>query len=198
MTASTIIPSDKGLSNVLMASRRCGAVAITEKSRKPSSDMASVRGIGVAVNVSTSTSVRNAFSASFCRTPKRCSSSRITNPKFLNTTSFWISLCVPIAISTVPSAIPFIASVVSLAERNRENSAIFTGHSAKRSEKFWKCCSANSVVGTKIATCLPAATAMKAARSATSVLPKPTSPQTRRSIGLPDVISAITALMAAA
>jgi hypothetical protein len=32
----------------------------------------------------------------------------------------------------------------------------------------------------------------------TSVLPKPTSPQTRRSIGLPDVMSAITAAMAAA
>jgi hypothetical protein len=34
--------------------RRSGAVAITEKSRRPSSDSASVRGIGVAVSVSTS------------------------------------------------------------------------------------------------------------------------------------------------
>jgi hypothetical protein len=32
----------------LMARRRCGAVAITEKSRMPSSDIASVRGMGVA------------------------------------------------------------------------------------------------------------------------------------------------------
>jgi len=32
-----------------------GAVAITEKSRNPSRDIASVRGIGVAVRVSTST-----------------------------------------------------------------------------------------------------------------------------------------------
>ena len=39
-----------------MASRRCGAVAMTEKSRSPSRDRASVRGIGVAVRVSTSTS----------------------------------------------------------------------------------------------------------------------------------------------
>jgi len=45
-----------GHTKVLIASRRCGAVAITEKSRIPSSDIASVRGIGVAVKVSTSTS----------------------------------------------------------------------------------------------------------------------------------------------
>ncbi len=47
------------------------------------------------------------------------------------------------------------------------------------------CCSASSVVGTSTATCLPSASATNAARSATSVLPKPTSPQTSRSIGLP-------------
>ena len=40
-------------------------------------------------------------------------------------------------------------------------------------------------------------TAMKAARRATSVLPKPTSPHTRRSIGRPDFMSATTASMAA-
>ena len=33
------------------------------------------------------------------------------------------------------------------------------------------------VVGTRIATCLPPMTALNAARIATSVLPKPTSPQ---------------------
>ena len=31
--------------------------------------------------------------------------------------------------------------------RKRDSSAIFTGQSAKRSEKVWKCCSASSVVG---------------------------------------------------
>ena len=82
--------------------------------------------------------------------------------------------------------------------RKRDSSAIFTGHCAKRSLKFSKCCSASSVVGTRIATCLPAATATKAARMATSVLPKPTSPQTRRSMGRPPVMSATTAWMALA
>ena len=46
-----------------------------------------------------------------------------------------------------------------------------------------KCCWARIVVGTSIITCLPSAAALTAARSATSVLPKPTSPQTSRSIG---------------
>ena len=46
-----------------------------------------------------------------------------------------------------------------------------------------RCCCARSVVGASTATCLPACTATKAARIATSVLPKPTSPQTMRSIG---------------
>ncbi|CFP66353.1 Uncharacterised protein [Bordetella pertussis] len=42
------------------------------------------------------------------------------------------------------------------------------------------------------------ATARKAARSATSVLPKPTSPHTSRSMGRPEVMSMMTAWMAAA
>ena len=46
-----------------------------------------------------------------------------------------------------------------------------------RSLKVLKCWRDSSVVGTTTATCLPFIAAMKAARSATSVLPKPTSPQ---------------------
>ena len=59
------------------------------------------------------------------------------------------------------------------------------------------CWRASSVVGTTTATCLPFIAAMKAARSATSVLPKPTSPQISRSIGRPEARSASTAAMAA-
>jgi len=43
----------------------------------------------------------------------------------------------------------------------------------------------SSVVGTTTATCLPSSATANAARSATSVLPKPTSPQISRSIGRP-------------
>jgi len=68
--ASRISPSDQAATKVLIASRFSGAVAITEKSRIPSSDSASVRGIGVAVRVRTSTSARRRFSASLWRTPE--------------------------------------------------------------------------------------------------------------------------------
>ncbi|XQU67722.1 hypothetical protein OJJOAM_000453 [Cupriavidus sp. H18C1] len=160
--------------------------------------MPSVRGIGVAVSVSTSTSARSVFSASFWRTPKRCSSSMMTSPSRWKRTSSDSSLCVPITISTVPSLICLIAASTSFLVLKRDSSTMRTGQSAKRSDSVWKCCSASSVVGASIATCLPPITATKAARSATSVLPKPTSPQTSRSIGLPEVMSAITAAIAAA
>ena len=48
-----------------------------------------------------------------------------------------------------------------------------------------------------MATCLPPMTATNAARNATSVLPKPTSPQISLSIGRPDVISLMTFVIAA-
>ena len=97
----------------------------------------------------------------------------------------------------MPAASPSSAAFTSFGERKRDSSASFTGSSAKRSLNTLKCCSASSVVGTSTATCLPSAIATNAARSATSVLPKPTSPQTSRSIGLPAVRSAITASIAA-
>ena len=60
-----------------------------------------------------------------------------------------------------------------------------TGRPAKRWRKFCACWRASSVVGATIAVCLPFMAVAKAARSATSVLPKPTSPHTSRSIGRP-------------
>ena len=78
---STPLPSLR--TKVLIARRRCGAVAMTDRSRRPSSAMPSVRGIGVAVSVSTSTSARIAFIASLWRTPKRCSSSMIEQAQVL-------------------------------------------------------------------------------------------------------------------
>ena len=41
----------------------------------------------------------------------------------------------------------------------------------KRLLMGWKCCGASTVVGTRKATCLESITALKAARTATSVLP---------------------------
>ena len=138
---------------VLIAKRFSGAVAITEKSRIPSKDMLRVRGIGVAVSVRISTSARKAFKVSFWRTPKRCSSSIITKPSCLKLISLERTLWVPIIISTVPFLMPSMALLISLPERKRESSAIFTGQSAKRSRKVCACCSAKRVVGQSITTC---------------------------------------------
>ena len=52
------------------------------------------------------------------------------------------------------------------------------------------------MVGTSTATCLPSWIALNAARIATSVLPNPTSPQTRRSIGTGASMSAFTSAIA--
>src|SRR6267378_3831184 len=184
-TASRISPSDQAATKVLIASRFSGAAATTEKSRIPSSDIASVRGIGVAVRVRTSTSARSRFSASLWRTPKRCSSSMITSPSAENFMSLASSLCVPMTMSTSPEASCWTIWLASLELLKRDSSAIRTGQSAKRSEKVCKCCSASSVVGQSTATCLRSAMATNAARNATSVLPKPTSPHTSRSMAMP-------------
>ena len=77
----------------------------------------------------------------------------------------------------------------SALETSREACAILIGKPRKRSVKVLVCWRASSVVGTTTATCRPFMAATKAARSATSVLPKPTSPQIRRSIGRPEASS---------
>ncbi len=75
MSSSSYSPT-----KVRIGRRPSGGVSITEMSRSPESDMCSVRGIGVALIASTSTSSRSWRSSSFCATPKRCSSSTITSP----------------------------------------------------------------------------------------------------------------------
>ena len=72
-----------------------------------------------------------------------------------------------------------------------------TGRPLKRSVKVAKCWRASSVVGTTTATWKPSSAATKAALSATSVLPKPTSPHTSRSMGLPEARSSSTVPMLA-
>ena len=91
---------------VSMASRSGGGVSRLLMSRMPSSDRCSVRGIGVAVSVSTSTVCRSRLSRSLCSTPKRCSSSMITRPRSLKCTSALTSRCVPMMMSTPPCGQP--------------------------------------------------------------------------------------------
>ena len=143
----------------------------------PLKDIFKVRGIGVAVNVITSTSARSARRRSFCLTPNRCSSSMITKPRSLKAKSepeylMGANHDVHFAVGAAFGNL----GVLAVAAQPAHRLSMLIGHWAKRSRKVSKCCWANSVVGTKMTTCLLFCAATKAARMATSVLPKPTSP----------------------
>ncbi len=73
--------------------------------------------------------------------------------------------------STEPAASPATVASCSFAPTNRDSSLTMIGNAANRWENVVKCCPANTVVGTRTATCLPSWVALNAARSATSVLP---------------------------
>ena len=147
---------------VRMASRSAGGVAMIEISRSPPIAICSVRGMGVAVSVSTSTWVRSSLSRSLWVTPKRCSSSMTSRPRSLKRTSRDSSRCVPTTTSSLPSASAASVFCCSALLRKRDSTATRTGKSANRSEKVTKCCSASTVVGASTATCLPPSTASSA------------------------------------
>ncbi len=96
-------------------------------SRMPESAICRVRGIGVAVRVSTCTSARRALSASLCLTPKCCSSSTITRPRSLNWTCLDSTAWVPMTISISPDARPARVSAASAAGTRRESRRTLTG-----------------------------------------------------------------------
>ncbi len=106
------------------------------------------------------------------------------------------SAWVPTTMSIWPSAMPFLTRLSSADDTSRDACPTCTGKPLKRSVKVLVCWRASSVVGTTTATCLPPITVAKAARSATSVLPKPTSPQISRSIGRPVARSSSVASIA--
>ena len=195
-SASRITTESNGMMKVRTASRSTGGVAMIDISRTPVSASCSVRGIGVAVSVSTCTSAFSAFSRSLCATPKCCSSSTISRPRSENSTDFASSAWVPTTMLISPVVRPRRTSLASFAVTMRDSCATLTGKPAKRAENVRKCWRASSVVGTTTATWAPDIAATNAARSATSVLPKPTSPQISRSIGLPAARSSSTSAMA--
>src|SRR5579872_310100 len=105
-------------------------------SRNPTSDMWSVRGIGVALMVSTSTLCLSCLMRSLWRTPKRCSSSTTSRPRSRNWTSLESSRCVPITMSTFPSANPASTSAISFLSRKRLNISTCMGNGANRRLSF--------------------------------------------------------------
>ena len=181
--ASTTAGSLYSPTCVRIGRRSAGGVVIIERSRIPTKAISRVRGIGLALRVKTSTPMERDLIASLCVTPNRCSSSTTSRPRSLKATFSESNRCVPMTTSTLPSRSPASVSLVSASSTKRLSIVTFTGNPAKRSLKVAKCWLASSVVGTSTAACLPSWTALKTARIATSVLPKPTSAQTSRSIG---------------
>ena len=158
--ASRITTESNGMMKVRTARRSIGGVAIRLISRTPDSASCNVRGIGVAVSVSTCTSARSAFSRSLCATPKCCSSSTTSRPSAEKVIDFDSSAWVPMTMLTLPSARPRLTSAACFAGTMRESWAICTGRPEKRSENVRKCWRASSVVGTTTATWAPAIAAM--------------------------------------
>ena len=108
----------------------------------------------------------------------------MTRPRSANFTSFEASACVPTTTFNFPLRSPSFVSRVSAADVARDRFPTSIPSGPNRLRKVATCCRARTVVGTAMATCLPDSATAAAARNATSVLPKPTSPQTTRSIGM--------------
>ena len=98
--------------------------------------------------------------------------------------------------STDPSAKPSSARRCCAGVTKRESTATLRSNGANREKNVSKCCCARMVVGHSTITCLASWQHLNAARSATSVLPKPTSPQSSRSMGLLASMSALMSAMA--
>ena len=99
--------------------------------------MFSVRGMGVAVSVSTSTPRESSLMCSLCVTPKRCSSSTTRRPRFLNFTSLLKSRCVPITRSHSPLSSSRSTREAWAPVPMRLSTAMFTGKPKKRCSAVW-------------------------------------------------------------
>ncbi len=145
-----------------------------------------MRGIGVAVMCSTcGTSPAGAFASSVARwrTPKRCCSSTTTTANRSNTTSGSSSACVPTTNDSSPVASLLSVSARRFAVVEPVRSAVRTASPGRSAWSVAKCCSASTSVGAMKTACASCSTARRIACSATTVLPEPTSPMSRRCIG---------------
>ena len=144
--------------------------------------MAKVRGIGVAVIAKISGLAP--FWRSFCRwfTPKRCCSSMMAKPKFLNSTSSWIKAWVPITMSISPALTASKSSLRTFLRIPPTNRPILTSKLAKNLMRLLACCSARISVGAIKAAWWPEVMVAYMAIAATTVFPLPTSPCNNRFI----------------
>ncbi|MNL31805.1 hypothetical protein D3C87_1536150 [compost metagenome] len=99
--------------------RFMGGVVMRLMSRAPDRARYRVRGMGVALMVSTSTVALRCLRRSLWATPKRCSSSTTSRPRSLKATSLLSMRWVPTTTSTVPVSRPRVVSFCSLADLKR-------------------------------------------------------------------------------
>ncbi len=187
--------STAGTTWVEIGERPAGSWSRTDVSRSPKTVIATVRGIGVAVITSRCGGCSPlARRASRCSTPKRCCSSTTTRPRSWNWTLSSIRACVPIAMPASPQAMSSMVWRRAAVPIEPVSSATLVPMSAPPSMppsarspiistiERW-CCWASTSVGASSTAWPPASTTVIIARSATSVLPEPTSPWSRRCIG---------------
>ena len=145
-----------------------------------------------------------ARSRSRCSTPNRCCSSTTTSPRSANSTpsdsSAWVPTTMPARPSATSASAARRAAVrsepVSRVTRVPSGSpssspALPSGPSSPAMPRA--CCAASTSVGASSAAWPPASTTWAMARSATTVLPDPTSPCSSRCIGCSRPISAASA-----
>ena len=123
-------------------------------------------------------------SARRCCTPKRCCSSMIASPSRANATSLWITAWVPTTSAASPEATRASISRRPLPLRLPVSQATPMPSGSSQPTSLRKCCSARISVGAISAHSQPLSIAIAAASAATTVLPEPTSPCSRRCIGV--------------
>ncbi len=173
-----------------------GSWSITDTLRLPYTVIAKVRGIGVAVITSTCGATEFFFhNRALCATPKRCCSSITTNPRFLNVTLSSSRACVPTRIWSEPlsSWLCMVSRSAFFVEPVR--SFMFIPIGAARLYSISKCCEASISVGAIMHAWVPLSSAISMHKSATSVLPLPTSPCNSRFICFPVHMSARISLI---
>ena len=178
---------------VRIGRRPAGGVSMIEMSRSPESDMCRVR--GSAGPRARARRPRQRAYEPFCATPKRCSSSRITSPSSFGITSRerirGPDQHLHLSVAELVEDARLVGARAEAGQSSRrvrkvavalaESVPVLLGEDRRRAE--------NEV-------CFPFRAAANAARTATSVLPKPTSPQTSRSIGRGASRSSLTASIA--
>ena len=169
-----------------MGWRPLGSSARVETSKSPNTVIATVRGIGVALIAKKCGECSpEAARAMRCSTPKRCCSSTIATPRLFNRSPFVTKAWVPTTKSGSPASSRVLSSAFSFAgvepvNKNRESPSL----APKSCPSVAKCCVARTSVGAISAAWCPLSKALTPARAAITVFPEPTSPCSRRFIGV--------------